>query len=231
MKFHLLYISVSFCGLLHAQQTNADMKTAHISVKKPLQKAFVSPEKMNVFYAGVDNAVSVTVPGITPDKISATISTGKIKGSNGEYIVTVSTPGQETKIEVFTADESGQKTSRGITIFRIKRVPSPVCFISSDNSGSSGDCYISKSDLQSMNIIEARMESFDFDLSWDVTSFDMVAMVDGNYKVLSSNSSLLTKEQKQLLSTVAIGSHIIIQNVRIKGPDTRIIQGANITVQ
>ena len=52
----------------------------------------VSADNMNIFYIGVDNPVSVAVPGVLSDKLKVTISEGSISGSNGKYTVNVSKP-------------------------------------------------------------------------------------------------------------------------------------------
>ena len=51
--------------------------------------AVVAADKMNVFYIGVDNPISVAVPGIASDKLRVTVNNGTITGSNGKYIVKV----------------------------------------------------------------------------------------------------------------------------------------------
>jgi len=41
---------------------------------------------------------------------------------------------------------------------------------------------------------------------------------------------LFTPEMKTLMNQVGKGSHIIIQDVHVKGPDSRVIPGVNITI-
>lgn len=50
----------------------------------------IAADKMNVFYMGIDNPVSIAVSGISADKISATINNGTITGNNGKYSVKIS---------------------------------------------------------------------------------------------------------------------------------------------
>jgi hypothetical protein len=58
----------------------------------------------------------------------------------------------------------------------------------------------------------------------------MVVTVNGQTAQKSSNSNLFTPEMKTLMGQIGKGSHIIIQNVHVKGPDTRVIPGVNISV-
>ncbi len=190
-------------------------------------KSVISVEKMNVLYVGIDNPIAVSVSGVPSSKISVKMDDGKITGSNGEYIVNIGSPG-EAKIDVFAEMDNGEKKPAGTFTFRVKRVPDPVSYFANKK----GDDIISKTELEKADKVQARMDNFDFDLHFDVISFEIVASLNGLTKVLSSNSSSLTEEQKQLLSQVPSGAHIIIQNVKAKGSDgsERGITGLNLTV-
>ncbi|PLX10280.1 MAG: hypothetical protein C0597_17050, partial [Marinilabiliales bacterium] len=68
----------------------------------------VSPTKMNVFYVGVENPVSVSIAGIPGDKISPSITNGVIrKQRDGEYIVLPKRPGNS--LITVTADIEGTR--------------------------------------------------------------------------------------------------------------------------
>ena len=80
--------------------------------------AVVAADKMNVLYAGIDNPVSIAVPGIPSDKIKVAITDGTITGSNGKYIVK---PGRGTAatIEVTAELNPGEITKAGSYVFSI----------------------------------------------------------------------------------------------------------------
>ena len=70
-------------GTIHIKQTDGTIKTyttpeQQYIVSRPT--AVVSPDKMNVFYIGVDNPVSVSVPGIPSRDIRVNISGGSMNG-------------------------------------------------------------------------------------------------------------------------------------------------------
>jgi gliding motility-associated protein GldM len=54
----------------------------------------VSPTKMNVLYIGVDNPISVSVPGVAPENVRPTLSGGSLtpdsKAGKGNYIAKIS---------------------------------------------------------------------------------------------------------------------------------------------
>ncbi len=141
--------------------------------------ASVSADKMNVLYIGVDNPISIAVSGVPADKTSATMSNGTLTGSNGKYIARVTgKPGEMATITVNVSTMNGSKediVKAGTTAFRLKYVPDPVTYLS---SGSKGDISISKDELVKADGVQARMENFDFDMKFDVVSFDMVAQVN-----------------------------------------------------
>lgn len=84
----------------------------------------IALDKMNVFYIGVDNPITLAVPNIPSDKLLVTINNGLIKGSNGKYIVRVTTLG-ETTITVATIKDD-RKVLLSTQTFRVKRIPDPV---------------------------------------------------------------------------------------------------------
>lgn len=95
--------------------------------------AVVSPTKMNVFYIGPENPVSISVPGVPNNKVVASISGGggtltkNPKGTGADYIVKVTQQGEAT-ISII-ADMDGKKINMGAMKFRVKRVPDPVAKI------------------------------------------------------------------------------------------------------
>ena len=96
----------------------------------------VSADKMNVFYIGVDNPVSISVPGVAEENLKPTITAGTLtpKGG-GKYIVRVNQGTKATKVNV-SAEVNGQTKPMGSAEFRVKTVPDPVAYIANKKSGS-----------------------------------------------------------------------------------------------
>jgi gliding motility-associated protein GldM len=125
----------------------------------------VSADKMNVFYIGVPNPVTVTAAGFTADKVSVSITQGTLTGANGKYTVTQSTAGKAmVNLSGTTADK--KQVSLGGFEFRVKRIPDPVAKIASKFDGS-----IPASTLKATSGIAAVLEGFDFDCPFKVTKF------------------------------------------------------------
>ncbi len=173
----------------------------------------VSPTKMNVFYIGVDNPVDITAAGVASDKVNASISAGSIvKDGKGGYIVKVKTPGT-VRVSVTASGKS-----LGTKEFRVKTVPSPVTTIGSDQTNWKGG-VMDKTTLIALSGVNATMENFDFQLTFNVTQFIVSATIDGFDEEVKSTSRSFTPQQKQLISKVGKNKKVIIEQVKASGPD------------
>ncbi|MCB0395610.1 MAG: gliding motility protein GldM [Flavobacteriales bacterium] len=174
----------------------------------------VSADKMNVFYIGVDNPVSISVPGLPPDVLQPSLSSGSISKKGKGYTVRVKSSGT-CNVTVF-ANINGEKKNMGRAEFRVKRVPDPVAKI----AGKTGDDKIAKNVLSVQPGLAADMENFDFDLKFIVTAFEMVVTGKGIDPIpKKSDSYALTGDMKKMLRGVVKGNKVYFQNIRAKGPD------------
>lgn len=185
---------------------------AQYMVSKP--SAVISPTKMNVFYMGVDNPVSISVPGFAAENISASIlGAGSIRAKNkakGEYIVKVKKRGK-VKVRVTATDDQGNKTSFPAQEFRVKKVPSPIAEVAGKSSGS-----IAKTKLQAAGNMLAKMENFDFKMKVIISGFTVSAKVGQYEQSKKSRSYKLTPEQKALIKKVKRGSRVTFEKITCK---------------
>jgi gliding motility-associated protein GldM len=194
-------------------------------VAKPA--AAVSPDKMNVFYIGVDNPVSVSAAGVAPENLVVNITGGSISGSRGKYIVRVNS-GTEAKISV--GGKFGDKTTpMGTFPFRVKRVPDPVCYVGNIK----GDGVMTKAEVANIRGIFAKMDNFDFDLKFDVVSWVFSMNVNGVFVEEKASGPGVTGNISRLLGSAKGGTKLLIEQVNVKGPDgsTRKIPGCTIKVR
>ncbi|WP_321287971.1 gliding motility protein GldM [uncultured Sunxiuqinia sp.] len=184
-------------------------------VSKP--SVTISPIKMNVFYMGVPNPVSVSVPGVPSEKLQVTMSNGKIDQDGKNYVVypkVADINGNRTKVSV-SADFEGKQRFIGSMDFRVKQVPDPVATVAGENSG-----VLRKEDLLAEAGIFADLKDFDFDLKFKVTQFDITFTGTGGYNnTWSSDSNRFTDEQRTQFNTLAPGSIIYIDNIFAHGDD------------
>ena len=177
--------------------------------------AVVSPTKMNVLYIGVENPISVSVPGVHPDKVRATISNGSLSASGGKGNFVARVQSGNKAIVSVSADFNGSMKPMGTFEFRVKQVPDPVAFF----AGKKASAAVNKSDLLAAQGVIANMENFDFDLKFIVLSFELSMTVGGVEATAKSNGNMVSAEQKMILSKSKSGSKVYIDQVKVKGPD------------
>jgi gliding motility-associated protein GldM len=198
---------------------------AEYMVARPAAAVFL--EKMNVFYIGVDNPVTITAAGVAPENLTISMAGGTFSGSKGKGIVRV-TGGSEASINVGAKFGTSSK-QMGTFKFRVKRVPDPVAYV----AGKKGDDIVSKGEVMSIQGVLAKLENFDFDLKFDVISFDMSMNLKGSFVTESSQTNRLTPNMASLLKNAGTGTKIYFENIRAKGPDgtVRKIPGVNLKVK
>ena len=182
--------------------------------------AVVSLTKMNVVYAGIDNPVSVSVPGVASHQLNVTIPSGGAtitrdpNGKVGDYLIRATKLGKIT-VHVDAKNDKGQFRSMGNKEIRVKKIPKPVLKIGNFKSGDA----VSKNELMAFDNIRAVMEDFDFQLpALNITSFDF--NVSGSQKMdITGTGRALNPEMKSMLNNAKRGQKVTITNVVVKTPD------------
>ncbi len=180
--------------------------------------AVVSPTKMNVFYIGVDNPVSISVAGSAPDKIEASLTgaTGSLTRVKGGDFIAKVTAGSKCTIPVSVKKLDGKGTSSmGAPEFRIKRIPDPTPMLLGKRNGEA----ISLGELKSAGYISAVLENFDFQANFSIMSFEFGANIGGMYKTAQVNGNKFDGAVSALLNQVKPGARIFFSDIKAKGPD------------
>lgn len=179
----------------------------------------VSPIKMNVFYYGVENPVDISIPGISMDKITATMNNGTIRSTGTNFIVEPSKGAKNCDITVYAVVD-GVKRSMGTRPFRIKQVPSPIPQV----AGLTGKT-VNKNELATaQGVLAAMPPDFDFDMKFKVVSFTLSASIGGFAEPKESKSQLFTEEQRRILSNLRSGNVVNIINIKAVTPKGDIIE-------
>ncbi len=130
--------------------------------------AIVSADKMNVVYRGLDNPISISVPGVGDNNVRPTLtgnSTLKPAGS-GKYILNPGS-GNEVTINVSARLSSG-KTINTPKKFRIKDIPAAAGTVRNDF----GVVSMPKTSVNNVTV-GAALPDFVFDLNLQVQSFNV----------------------------------------------------------
>lgn len=190
--------------------------------------ATVSASLMNVLYAGFENPVSISVPGVAANRISASIANGNgtIKSDGkGGFIVTPTKVGEDIKIGVTARNEEGKNRSMGEYTFRVRQLPDPMPFIEfKDKDGNTqryrGGSPFSKQSLMSTNGIVAAIDDGLLNIGFKVLSFETVFYDNmGNAIPLKSQGEMFSQQQKDMFRNLGRGKRFYISHVRAIGPD------------
>ncbi len=190
----------------------------------------VAAKKMNVFYRGVDNPVSISVPGIAKEKIRPSISVGTITPDpvdRGDWIVRVPKEATEAVVSA-SAEYEGQMMNMGAFNFRVKRVPDPVAEIAGINEGN-----INKNTLLAAGAIIPQMKDFDFDLNFVVTSFIMGTIINGDWIPKRTSGNRFSGEMMDIIRNAKRGQKFFFENIQAEGPDgsLRTLGSINLTIE
>ena len=188
----------------------------------------VSPTAVNVMYAGIDNPIDISVPGVTPDKIRVKVTNGSVrqgrvrnpKGQNfpGNWIVKPNTAGQNVQV-IVSADMPGRPQTFAPYEFRVKPIPPPIAVFGNRSTGS-----ISRAVAAAQTGVYAIQPDFDFDLTYTITGFTVLYSDSRGDFEESSTSSNLTARQKDFINRLTRGKNLIIKDIRAQGPDGRTME-------
>ncbi|MGZ4056051.1 MAG: type IX secretion system motor protein PorM/GldM [Bacteroidia bacterium] len=187
-------------------------KSEYIVAKPALT---VSADNMNVVYQGLDNPISVSVPGVPNERLSVSATNATLKNNgNGKFTVNVKN-GPKVDVNVFATMENGERRNMGTMSFRVKRIPKPDAKFGELTE--SGKMNISLIKIQRGLI--AYYPSFDFKASPKVTSFTMTVIGGGVAEDFSSNSNMLTPAMSSRLQRIKKNERVIFGDIIGVGPD------------
>lgn len=145
------------------------------TVTKP--SVAIAADKMNVFYAGIPNPVSIAAP-VAPEKLRINwggVTPKSLGGGKYEIVPSSNLVGKRVTISVSADLGTGKSQNMGGQEFRVRAVPNPVAYIGSNISSGK----ISRDLLKGNQFLTARMENFDFALAWRVTSYRVTVVKNG----------------------------------------------------
>lgn len=180
----------------------------------------ISPTKMNVFYIGVDNPVDISVPG-GPERVIPNITAGKIRPEGKSWIVSGLNSSMRGGVDIqVNAVFDGKTKNMGTASFRIKPLPEPLASI-----GGVTDGNISKGLIKVSPYVMAQMpEWFEFDVRYTVTSFTLYMQAQGDWFQHQVTGNRIPESILAQVIALKNNSQILIQDIKVKGPDTRQIK-------
>ena len=193
------------------------------TVMEPM--ATISPTLMNVLYAGIENPISISVPGVAMNGVEATMTNGTLTRKGDSWVARPAQIGQEAVISVF-ASIDGAKQQVGSMTFRVRKLPDPLPYIPIKDAQGNMISYkgspkkISKAQLMDAESIGAAIDDDLLNVSYSVESFATVFFDSmGNAIPEVSDGNRFSSRQKEQFRRMKPGSRFFISNVKAKGPD------------
>jgi len=181
------------------------IESSYSVIPRP-NSAVISADKMNVVYRGVNNPMTISIPGVPA--VSANAPGLKSAGGAGKYLMNVTTlKAREVKINVSGKLANGTVVSDSKK-FRVKDIPRPVGTV----RGEDGAVKMQKSALN-VSSIGAILPDFDFDIKLKVSGFKF--KVPGQPTVRVSGSRL-NSQAKSILKKAKRGSTVQVFDIEAK---------------
>ena len=186
--------------------------------------ATVSADLMNMLYAGYNNPISVSVPGVPLNKVHASMTNGTLQAVGpGKYIARPSKIGQDATITV-TSTNTGRPQQMGQYTFRVRKMPDPTPYISIKDEHGNPTRYkgggLSKGQLVAADNIGAAIDDGILDIAFRVQSFEIVFFDNmGNAVPMASEGASFSGRQKETFRRLARNRRFYISRVTVVGPD------------
>ena len=179
------------------------IESSYAVIPKP-NSAVISADKMNVVYRGVNNPMTISIPGVPA--VNATAPGLKKVGGAGKYMMNVTNvKAREVSIKVSGKLPNGTSVSDSKK-FRIKPIPRPVGTV----RGEDGAIKMARNALE-ISSIGAILPDFDFDIKLKVTGFKF--KVEGQPTV-SVRGGRLSAPAKSALRKAKRGSSVQIIDIK-----------------
>lgn len=186
--------------------------------------ATVSADLMNMLYAGYANPISISVPGVPLNKISATMTNGSLQATGpGRYIAKPSQIGQNAVITV-TSTNTGRPQQMGQFTFRVRKLPDPTPYLDLKDEKGVPTRYkgggLSKASLMGIDGIGAAIDDGILDIGFRVLSFETVFYDNmGNAVPMVGEGSKFSARQKDTFRKLTRNRRFYISRVKAIGPD------------
>ena len=188
--------------------------------------ATVSATMMNVLYAGYDNPLSVSVPGVPASRVQVSVASGNAsltRLSDGNYIVRPAGVGNDVVMRV-TALTNGRTQPMGDYAYRVRQLPDPSPFIEYQENGSTqryrGGRGLPKAVLLGTKGIVAAIDDGLLDIEFRVLGFETVFFDNmGNAVPEVSAGADFSPRQRDMFRRLSRGKRFYISRVRAVGPD------------
>lgn len=180
--------------------------------------ATIAADAMNVLYIGLENPMSISVPGVTPANTKVSTGPGitlvKSQG-DGKYNAKVSSGVKESVISVSATMPDGTTKKMGEMKFRIKTVPKPEATLGNLISGT-----YKKEIIMGQGFVNAVLSGFVYDgVKFTITKYKSILISKKNGAEEAQGTGNGTGPIKAQAGKARPGDIILLDGIKAKGPD------------
>ena len=211
----------SFAGYITMRNGNGGLIRRDFTQKYNVvaPSATVSADLMNVLYAGYENPISISIPGVALNEVQASMTGGAFHSVGmGRYIAKPSVVGSDVTITV-SARKGNAIRQMGKFTFHVRKLPDPMAYlvIGTDRYKGGG---LSKSALMGIDRIHAAIDDGLLDIPFRVVSFETVFFDNmGNAVPVASNGAQFSERQRETFRRLSRNRRFYIRGVKAVGPD------------
>jgi gliding motility-associated protein GldM len=179
--------------------------------------ATASADKMNVMYAGLENPITVSVPGVPNEKVRVSCDNGTLTPlGGGKYNVTGPKAGM-CHINISAETDSGVVRSMGVQEFRVKNLPAPMVYPSGVTTPRPTAAQIGNT----LGLVCTYGPDFLFNARANVVSYDLTVMSNSGLLYSKDNNpgNQVPEQGKQVMRTARKGTKVIFSNIKAVGAD------------
>lgn len=218
---------VEYSGVITTKRSGGKIESypfkGSFTALKPL--AVISATKMNVVYIGLQNPISVSVPGYSASQIQVSAGPGgtlsKGEGGAGTYNLTVSNSIRDIEITASVKDPKGQIKKMGVQKYRVRPIPRPTPMLGSiEVSGPVSAGLVKSAGFVFTNLKDFVFEGVKFTpIEWTL----IIQPKRGDGVFFKGNSAQLTSQAKAALNGIKSGDKITLTQIKANGPAGAVI--------
>jgi gliding motility-associated protein GldM len=176
--------------------------------------ATIAATEMNLLYKGIDNPMSISVPGFAANDVKIFAPGLNLKSlGGGLYNTTVQANTNKEVIITASITKDGKSRTVGSEKFRVRSLPQPTAQLGGipNNGMQQGKAGVAAQ----TSIIASMGAGFAYNLNYRVDNFTMILVYKRKQAVTAQSSSgSLTGQMKNMLNSASSGDIVLIEGIR-----------------
>ena len=173
-----------------------------------------SIDNLNVFYVGIDNPFTVSIPGVEPQNVVLAAANGTLTSlGGGKYNINVAKQG-EVRLIVKAKSQGAPDKMMGAMVFKALPLPNAQCTLGTLKNGSTATA---KTISQSVKLSAAFDESFPYAKQYTVEGFTVSIYSANGQKPISiaCEGEHLSQEAQTAIAKLITGDKVLIEAVKL----------------